>query len=169
MSFDATDFARGTLNNPVRPELVEGPSLSNQGQRLPQPERQEVVQSFPNDSVAARLLGQLLAQTRIAHQVPGRIRLKLTPASNDIALKSLGAAFSSVTQALGQIPGIRAIRPNLVARSCVVEYEARTIPDRAWVDLFQETSSPEAQSLRQCLLRGFSQIALKSAADFHSQ
>ncbi|MDR3323621.1 MAG: Smr/MutS family protein [Zoogloeaceae bacterium] len=44
------DVFRETLNHPVRPELVEGHSLQKQGQRLPQPERVELVQSFPGNA-----------------------------------------------------------------------------------------------------------------------
>ena len=92
------------------------------------------------DTPPAALLAHFAPHLKIAHQLPGRVRLKLSMKALDginfSALESSADAFSAV---LGQIRGVRAIKWNLLARSCTVEYDTAIIPDAAWPDLL---SSP---------------------------
>lgn len=67
---------------------------------------------------------------RIAHQITGRVRLKVdATALNEKTLRELGP--ERLRQALETIRGARSIQFNLLARSFVVEYDRRTIPDAA--------------------------------------
>ncbi len=83
---------------------------------------------------ARRLIAEITPYLRIAHQVRGRVRLKLA----DDALRSPAlrdGAGERLRQLLGELPGVRGIALNALARSCVVEYDHAVIPDAAWSDL----------------------------------
>ncbi|OGS91272.1 MAG: hypothetical protein A2Z95_01985 [Gallionellales bacterium GWA2_60_18] len=83
---------------------------------------------------------------RIAHQVAGRVRLKLDAAALDeAALREIGSA--RLKQALGSIRGVHDIQLNLLARSCVITYDSATIPDAAWPDLLGGRSTSAAETL----------------------
>jgi hypothetical protein len=110
------------------------------------------------------MLDTLLARVRIAHHIPGRIRLKLTGMAGAAGVNLIGdltgaremlARFSA---ALGDTPGIRAVRLNPMARSCTVEYDVHALPDKAWNELFSGVpfsgvSSPRAHALGEALSR----------------
>ena len=69
------------------------------------------------DTPPAALLAHFAPHLKIAHQLPGRVRLKLSMKALDginfSALESSADAFSAV---LGQIRGVRAIKwPDLLA------------------------------------------------------
>lgn len=89
---------------------------------------------------------RLAAQLRIAHHIPGRVRLKLNVAGGaDLseiirAARSLGGSFS-------QAPGIRSVNVNPAALSCVVEYDPARIPPSAWEDLVRGAPSAVADLL----------------------
>ncbi|SIR57622.1 hypothetical protein SAMN05880558_11765 [Aeromonas sp. RU39B] len=83
---------------------------------------------------------QLRAITRylsIAHHIPGRIRLKM----------KLEALASREFDAIGQVgqlramiesmPGIRDLRVNPAALSCVVEYDQSELPASLWESLIK--------------------------------
>ncbi len=74
--------------------------------------------------------GEVLA---IAHHIPGRIRLKLTDETAAAAVLA-GGRFPS-PERLRAIAGVRAVKVNLLARSCVVDYDPVVVPPMAWVDL----------------------------------
>jgi hypothetical protein len=104
-----------------------------------------------------------LACVEIAHHIPGRIRLRLaldalsgTFAAPDKALLAHARNFQD---ALGRTPGVRAIRVNLVARSCTVEYDHRVIPVKAWSDLIQGEASHEAGVLTRIIEDKFNEVA----------
>lgn len=82
----------------------------------------------------------------IAHHIPGRIRLKLSPEGERRLLQALDEArqFGAVMKG---VPGIRAIRINAPARSCVVDYDPALIPPAAWHDLVAGVSSAAAEGL----------------------
>lgn len=83
---------------------------------------------------------------RIAHQLSGRVRLKLDAAALDEkTLREIGAERLSET--LGAIRGVRGVQINLLARSCVVEYDSAAIPDAAWSDLLTGRRTPAAEAL----------------------
>lgn len=91
------------------------------------------------------MMAELLPCLRIAHQVSGRVRLKLADTVPDLtALRTGGEALR---QALGTLPGVRGIQLNPLARSCVVEYDCAVIPDVAWPDLLAGRQTPAATGL----------------------
>lgn len=90
----------------------------------------------------------------IAHQIPGRVRLKLDGAKLDLnVMRKVGA--ERLRDALASIRGVRSIRLNLPARSCAVEYDSTIIPDAAWADLLAQRATPEAQVLIDLLHEGY--------------
>jgi hypothetical protein len=101
-----------------------------------------------------RIVSGFLPSLRLAHQVPGRVRLKL-----DIAAMTASTLrkvdVERLSGALGSIKGVRSIRLNLPARSCVVEYDAVIIPDTAWADLLVGRETPEARVLIDLLHEGY--------------
>jgi len=83
---------------------------------------------------------------RIAHHIPGRIRLKLEADLDDKQLDAIGDArrFGKV---LEDVPGIRSVKVNLLARSCTLEYDAKVIPSAAWSDFLEGVRSPASETL----------------------
>jgi hypothetical protein len=82
-------------------------------------------------------LGELMAFRQglaIAHQVPGRIRLRIDPELADWALRQkLG--IDEAAAWLAALPGILGVRANPIAASVVVEYDARRIAPDWWETL----------------------------------
>lgn len=99
---------------------------------------------------AQQIVADIIPFLRIAHQIPGRVRLKL-----DIAALALPAlregADTHLKQAFGTMPGVRDIQFNLLARSCIVEYDSASIPDAAWPDLLNGRHTPAATILLDLL------------------
>lgn len=100
---------------------------------------------------ARRLIAAIAPHLCIAHQVRGRVRLKLIsrrarPATQHAALGE--ALFPLLTR----LPGIRAIAFNPLAGSCVVEYDHAVIPDVAWPDLLAGRPTAAADTLLRLLL-----------------
>lgn len=94
---------------------------------------------------------------RIAHQIDGRVRLKLDPAALDApALKQFGG--DRLKAALAGIRGVREISLNLLARSCVVAYDNATIPDPAWPDLLAGRRTDAAATLVGILRETYEEI-----------
>ena len=91
---------------------------------------------FTPQTPPAVVLAHFSPYLSIAHQVPGRIRLKLGKgALSGVSFE--GADNKSDT-----------INWNLLARSCTIEYDPAVIPNAAWPDLLAGTDSPAAQTLR---------------------
>lgn len=82
---------------------------------------------------------------RIAHHIPGRIRLKLN--HTDAGVKHVAAYAKRFDDIWQDIPGIRSAKLNLMARSCTVEYDKNLIPFHAWQDLLEGAHSDEALEL----------------------
>lgn len=95
---------------------------------------------------AQQIVADIIPFLRIAHQIPGRVRLKL-----DIAALAHPALREGVdTQlktAFGMMPGVHDIQFNLLARSCIVEYDNASIPDTAWPDLLNGLHTAAAKVL----------------------
>lgn len=87
--------------------------------------------------------------TRIAHHIPGRVRLKLDGAADGSAAQVRG-----FIDAVGRVAGIRSVNVNLLARSCVVEYDPAQIEPSAWQDLVDGNRSSPAERLLQALACG---------------
>lgn len=92
------------------------------------------------------LLGRLAPCLRIAHHIPGRLRLTLDLDALADLRATLGAADDFV-KSLPGVAGIREVRLNAVARSCVIHYDPATIPDDAWPDTLQGRATPAAAVL----------------------
>lgn len=86
---------------------------------------------------------------QIAHQIPGRVRLKLDPIKAVGQIKVGGA--QNFQHLLDDIPGVTAIRLNVMALSCIVEYDPTVIPDAAWPDVLNGVSSAAAERLLDIL------------------
>lgn len=96
--------------------------------------------------IDVRLLVERLAPNlRIAHQVRGRVRLKLDVAAMENVIPARAAR--QLDGLFKNIRGIRSAQLNLLARSCVVEYDADVIPDAAWPDLIAGRASSAAAEL----------------------
>lgn len=104
-----------------------------------------------------RVVSAFAPYLRIAHQIGGRVRLKLDPAALDEdAVRGLGA--ERLRQAIGSVRGVRRIQLNLLARSCVVEYDNGTIPDAAWPDLLAGRQTAAAAALVGVLREKYEEI-----------
>lgn len=82
----------------------------------------------------------------IAHHIPGRVRLKLATQDGMTVDQAISDA-RQFGQGIDRVPGIRSVSLNLLARSCVVEYDPGHIPPAAWQDLVTGRTSPAADSL----------------------
>lgn len=80
------------------------------------------------------LLRPLRPHLSIAHQVPGRVRLRLSAAG--IASISPGL-IGKLQSGIAAAPAIHAVRVNLPALSVVIEYDPRRIPADWWPALLR--------------------------------
>jgi hypothetical protein len=85
---------------------------------------------------------------RIAHHLPGRVRLKLS--SDGIEGSGL-AELQAILRALRDCPGIASTDINTLARSCLILYDTKEIQPSTWVDLVGGIGSPEAMALVRAL------------------
>jgi hypothetical protein len=108
-------------------------------------------------------LDALLAHVRVAHHIPGRIRLRLAKPSGGAGPRASGKTLARFCSALGAAPGIHAVRLNWMAHSCTVEYDSLRVANEAWSDLFAGVHSPHAHALREMLTHSYRQ-ALKVTA-----
>jgi len=93
----------------------------------------------------------------IAHQISGRVRLKLAMAALDQpGVRELGG--ERLQAALAGIRGVYDISVNLLARSCVVQYDPAIIPDAAWPDLLAGRQSKAATTLISILQEKYEEI-----------
>lgn len=79
-------------------------------------------------------LWRFATMLNIAHHIPGRVRLKVA-AGAEAGLAAAVDEAKSFVRAVERVPGIRSINLNLLARSCVVEYDPSQIAPMAWGDL----------------------------------
>jgi hypothetical protein len=77
-------------------------------------------------SEAWRLVDEIAPYLRIAHQVGGRVRLNLTDDGGRATVLPQGG-LARLRQMLGTVPGVQSIAINLLARSCVVQYDRAVI------------------------------------------
>lgn len=101
--------------------------------------------------VDAQAVRRFAALARIAHHVPGRIRLKLADGPIPAEAKALATRMAD---AFSRAPGIREVSVNPLARSCVVSYDPAAIPPSAWGDLIGGAASLEGEALAQTLASG---------------
>ena len=83
---------------------------------------------------------------RIAHHLPGRIRLELRANDQSSAwLRQHGQEGLAAVQRL--LPGIRSLRFNLLAGSAVLEYDPAIYPARLVASFFGTASNEQAGDL----------------------
>lgn len=99
---------------------------------------------------ARHTIREVAALLRIAHHVPGRVRLKLDAAPGAGLGQGLAEARRFV-QAASTTAGIRSVDLNPLARSCVVEYDPQVIAPSAWSDLVGGVRSDGADALAGAL------------------
>lgn len=97
-----------------------------------------------------------LDKVNIAHHIRGRVRLRLTSYPKE--LSSPESYLSSFQSILDKTPGIKSVRMNLLARSCLVEYDPNLIPDQAWKDFIAHINSSDAQILEQTMRNIYQEI-----------
>lgn len=86
-----------------------------------------------------------LKSCRIAHHIPGRLRVKLgTHASRALPGK---AEAMWLLDRLRRLDGVKAVSLNALARSCTVEYLPSLISPAAWEDLLAGNESQSASAL----------------------
>ena len=92
------------------------------------------------------ILGRLAASLTIAHHIPGRVRFKL---AIDLASvdRNTVAEVKQFVEVLNGTAGIRSVKLNPLARSCVVEYDCKIITPAAWQDVLNGGGSPDADAL----------------------
>lgn len=104
-------------------------------------------------------LATLTPGIRIAHQIGGRVRLKLDGSVN----MTVPGDTVDLGQILKVLPGVRDIHINLLARSCVIEYDSTVISDAAWPDLLAGRATQAALSLQALFEGAFSRLSPASA------
>lgn len=98
------------------------------------------------------------SSVQIAHHIAGRIRFKVGAIELDAEGRAALADARKFQHALDSIPGVKAIRLNLLARSCTVEYDPAVIPPQAWLDLLAGVDSPAAQRLLDIIRRKYEAV-----------
>lgn len=105
---------------------------------------------------------RFLSCVRIAHHIPGRIRLRLSVTDPLPHLNSEGQALieraKGFKDVLDNVSGVRSIRVNLMARSCTVEYDHRVIPFKAWPDFIEGRASVEAHILKRIIEEKYAEV-----------
>ena len=88
------------------------------------------------DRITQGLL-KVAAHVKIAHHIPGRVRLK-------ISLPGLTTAQEvDWDNMVGSIPGVLSLRINPFALSAIIEYDEDQLPYDLWEDIAQVDGKPE--------------------------
>lgn len=93
-------------------------------------------ETLDRERVISEVLG-LAAHVEVAHELPGRIRLRILP-SGVARLQETQSEVAAVA-----LPGIRGVRVNPFARSVVIEYSPSVIPPGLWRRLVALRQHPE--------------------------
>ncbi|MBZ8138905.1 hypothetical protein CLD22_03195 [Rubrivivax gelatinosus] len=96
-------------------------------------------------------LRPLLRQLRIAHHLPGRIRLKLDDRAL-ARLPRLEQPLPPLHRIVERLPGVRSVELNALALSCTVFYDPARVPPPGWSALIEGRDDADAQAL-EALLR----------------
>jgi hypothetical protein len=97
--------------------------------------------SAPPASSEAELILAARRHCRIAHHVPGRIRLRFDPTGLAPLLHGRSARLEA---ALRRVPGIGNTEINLAACSLIVHYDPRTLPPASWDQLLNSSPAESA-------------------------
>jgi hypothetical protein len=95
-------------------------------------------------------LAALLADIVIAHQTPGRVRLKLLRLPESLRAELDATSLTRFFVGLRQIPGITQVRLNALAKSCTIIYAPALLPDQVWREALAVSAplSPAARDFR---------------------
>ncbi len=98
-----------------------------------------------------------LNRVNIAHHIRGRIRLRLQVYPKELQFPDLNDTeqFQTLVE---QTPGVRSVRINLLAHSCLIEYDPKVIPDQAWKDFIAGKPSAAALTLEHILRDTYQEI-----------
>lgn len=107
----------------------------------------EAISGFPPD--ASSLL-ELRRHLSIAHHLPGRIRLRVSPAIYGCAP---GFDAGKSRALLGKLWGIRDVRVNMAAASVLIEYDPKLISLEEWETLVRGDAAAAGAVLRHWLDR----------------
>ncbi len=88
---------------------------------------------------------------RVAHHIPGRVRLKLA-AEGASGLAQVISEAKRFGQSVNKVAGIRSVNLNPLAQSCTIEYDAKVIPPEVWQDLVCGTRSAAVDIFLQALV-----------------
>lgn len=86
-----------------------------------------------------------LQACRVAHHIPGRLRVKLG-VNVPGGLPGRDEA-TALLDRLRRVDGVNAVSVNVLARSCTVEYQAAVLPPADWDDLLTGRRSEGAARL----------------------
>lgn len=98
-----------------------------------------------------------LAGVRIVHHIRGRIRLKLV--TEVAVVDARRRSPKDIDRVLDRMPGVRSVRANFLARSCIVEYDPDVIPEQAWRDFLAGVPSDAAATLERILRDSYQEFA----------
>jgi hypothetical protein len=101
-------------------------------------------------------LRRYLAEIDIAHHIQGRIRLRMQSYPKDLLKGEHNP--ETLPAILERAAGIRSLRINPLARSCLVEYDPAVIPDQAWKDFIAGRHTSAAGKLEQILRDTYQEI-----------
>lgn len=88
---------------------------------------------------------------RIAHHVPGRIRLRFDPLGLAGVLRALGNRAAALETTLRRVRGIRATEMNLAACSLTVQYDPALLPPQSWERLLTGPAAAASALLAELL------------------
>ena len=100
-------------------------------------------------------LKQYLELIHIVSDLPGRIRIKFSFSSltlEDIKFIKQASGFENV---LKNLPGVNKVRVNPLAFSCVIEYDAKIITQKAFSELLIGELTEESEELLNILEQKF--------------
>lgn len=89
-------------------------------------------------------LDAALRACRVAHHIPGRLRVKLGGDTGRLPGKAEALAL---LDRLRSLEGVAAVQVNALARSCTVEYAPGVILPEAWDDLLSGRDTAAAGAL----------------------
>lgn len=92
-------------------------------------------------------LREIVRYLHVAHHIPGRIRIKLKSDAFTVAIDGALQRAQEFQRLVETLPGIRSVRPNLVALSCVVEYDQEQLSHEMWEQLLSGEDSEAVRSV----------------------
>jgi hypothetical protein len=87
-------------------------------------------------------LAALLSGITIAHQIPGRVRLKLLRLPELLRASVDAPTLTRFFSGLRQIPGIIQVKLNALAQSCTITYTSSLLPDYVWREALTAPPAP---------------------------